>query len=168
MKSFKQYLEEAINYDSLELDNSIKFRLRSETKNIQIPLTPESEKKLKSLWADWKDILTINGEIAKLQKLSKKTALSAYVKRYVVITKADLSSQKSYEDKLSDESSHKQMSLGPNSRKRVDTLKTDGISSLEIISKSQCTWTTRRTHRWEPTASSVSLFPDRPSLRRAR
>jgi len=134
MKSFKQYLEEAINYDSLELDNSIKFRLRSETKNIQIPLTPESEKKLKSLWADWKDILTINGEIAKLQKLSKKTALSAYVKRYVVITKADLSSQKSYEDKLSDESSHKQMSLGPNSRKRVDTLKTDGISSLEIIS----------------------------------
>jgi len=134
MKSFKQYLEEAINYDSLELDNSIKFSLRDETKNIQIPLTPESEKKLKSLWNDWKDILTINGEITKLQKLSKKTALSAYVKRYVVIAKADLSSQKSYEDKLSDESSHKQMPLGPNTRKRVGILKTDGISSLEIIS----------------------------------
>jgi|TARA_Y100000034_G_C6869595_1_gene396775 hypothetical protein len=134
MKSFRQYIEEAINYDSLELDNDIIFKLRNETKNIQIPLTPKSEKKLKTVWNDWKDILTINGEIGKLQKLSKKTALSAYLKRYVVITKADLSSQKSYEDKLSDKSSHKQMPLGPDSRKRVGILKTDGISSLEIIS----------------------------------
>lgn len=129
-----QYLEEAINYDSLELDNSIKFRLRNETKNIQIPLTPKSEKKLKSLWNDWKDILTINGEIGKIQKLFGKSGLSAYLSRYVVITKSDLSSQKSYEDRLSDESSHKQIKPMGNPKERSTTFKTDGISSLEIVS----------------------------------
>ena len=108
MKSFKQYIFEAIKYESLELTNQTKFKFKRDTADIQIPLTPQSEKKLKNVWNDWENILTINGEVKSLQK-SLPVGISAYLGSYVFITKKELSDQKSYEDRISDKSYHKQI-----------------------------------------------------------
>ena len=133
MKSFRQYIEEAINYDSLELNNQTLFKFKSDVDDIQVPVTSVSEKKLKSVWNDWKNILTINGEIKELQK-SASVGLSAYLKSYVFVTKKDLSNQKLYENKLSDTSSHKHINPMGHPKKKLKILKTDGILSMDIVS----------------------------------
>ena len=133
MKSFKQYIFEAIKYESLELTNQTKFKFKRDTADIQIPLTPQSEKKLKNVWNDWENILTINGEVKSLQK-SLPVGISAYLGSYVFITKKELSDQKSYEDRISDKSYHKQIKLHADLAKKLSVLKTDGIMSMDIIS----------------------------------